>query len=97
MRPIPVHLQQMLTLTIRYGAAIRKRSKFAVSETSKLEQDTNPQHRGNASTRRRSSSEDEELALDEQAGVLDRVVESGSFTGSPYINAHGAEKAEGKA
>lgn len=44
-----------------------------------------------------SSSEDEELALDEQAGVLGRVVENGRIKESPYINSSGKEKAEGQA
>lgn len=81
-------------LFYRYGAAIRRRSRFSPTEPSKDEENTDHQSARESSTRRHSSSESEELALDEQAGVLERVAEPEVSKESAYQDAHGLEKAE---
>lgn len=83
-----------LITDVRYGPAIRRRSKFSPTGPSTDEGDADPRPEVNASGRRHSSSVDEELALDEQAGVLDQAVEKEITKGDSYLDAHGVEKVE---
>ena len=88
-------------LFYRYGAKIRKRSRFAPTEEGKPTAQNQARSGDQASQGDASSSEKEELALDEEAGVLSKDVEkmsresdSPQHARDPYLDADGLEKAE---
>ena len=90
----------------KYGEAIRKRSKFAPTEPKKDEESAVEAEEIKASDR--SSSQEDEAALDEEMGVPDQSdveheiekersknsPEQASGTGDRYLDPSGLEKAE---
>ncbi|CAK3892116.1 MFS general substrate transporter [Lecanosticta acicola] len=87
-------------LFYRHGRTIREKSKFAPTKPAEPAGQTE-----RPSSPRAESSTDEELALDEQGGVMDQEIEkkmskesrgreSGLENGDPYLDANGLEKAE---
>lgn len=88
-------------LFYRYGAEIRKRSRFAPTEEGRPTNNDQAHSGDRASQGDAGGSEKEELALDEEAGVLGKDVEKTSHESDspqqardPYLNADGLKKAE---
>jgi hypothetical protein len=84
----------------KYGAAIRKRSKFAPTE--ELKPATSEGSSNDDAVREKGDTSEVDLELDEQAGIALQQVESGRSrdsdgrggSGDPYLDADGIEKAE---
>ena len=98
----------------KYGAGIRKRSRFAPTDESKnkgpSDDGEKDVERNNSQNATRSAEDEEELELDEEAGVpdkkeLEEEIEherekalererSRQARGDPFLDASGMEKAE---
>ncbi|EME48655.1 hypothetical protein DOTSEDRAFT_162329 [Dothistroma septosporum NZE10] len=88
-------------LFYRYGATIRKKSRFAPTDEGGTSKNETAESADHASQEDRYGSDKGELALDEEAGVLGKVIEKASREGDssqsardPYLDVDGLEKAE---